>query len=347
MTVIDSYLDTLFSPYPDSPRLRSAREELAAMMEDKLADLQSGGLSEPEALGQVIAEFGSLDEVAPVLGIEQEVHEEHIRDSAVPEPPADPRTQLDTDEVQEYADVIRRTGPVNAAGITTFVLCALPLLLMIAVTAGAAESAQNIASGIGITLVIVLVALGVLLVSRRGIATSALEHGKDIENGDVRLTAQAELWVKDLQRAEHARTSTPRGIAIGLFILCAVPTILTGVMVEDGNLVLFGVCATLLMVGIGVYMTSRAGWADHVSENLLGTEEMDEYEEIAQASPGMGVALAVYWPIVVAIYLAWSFLGAAWHISWLVWPIAGILYGALWMAVSTVHSARKKTNQFS
>ena len=38
VNVIDSYLDTLFAPYPDSPRLREARAELRTMMEDSRTD---------------------------------------------------------------------------------------------------------------------------------------------------------------------------------------------------------------------------------------------------------------------------------------------------------------------
>lgn len=41
MSVIDSYLDTLFAPYPDTPRLREARTELRTMMENQLDGLMA------------------------------------------------------------------------------------------------------------------------------------------------------------------------------------------------------------------------------------------------------------------------------------------------------------------
>jgi hypothetical protein len=73
VNVIDSYLDTLFAPYPDSPRLREARAELRTMMEDAQDGLMEEGLTESQAVGRVIAEFGTLEEVAPVLGIDAEL----------------------------------------------------------------------------------------------------------------------------------------------------------------------------------------------------------------------------------------------------------------------------------
>ena len=37
----------------------------------------------------------------------------------------------------------------------------------------------------------------------------------------------------------------------------------------------------------------------------------------------------VYWLIVTAAYFAWSFISGAWHISWILWIIAGILFAAI------------------
>ena len=37
----------------------------------------------------------------------------------------------------------------------------------------------------------------------------------------------------------------------------------------------------------------------------------------------------IYWPIVVAIYLVWSFLSGDWQITWVIWPVAGLICAAL------------------
>ena len=48
----------------------------------------------------------------------------------------------------------------------------------------------------------------------------------------------------------------------------------------------------------------------------------------------------VYWPVVLAAYLSWSFLTNDWHITWLCWPIAGVLFAPV-MALCDLF-ARKK-----
>lgn len=102
MSVIDSYLDTLFAPYPDTPRLREARTELRTMMEDQLDGLMAEGLSESQAVGRVIADFGSLEEVAPVLGIDAELGR-----AGAPAAPSSP--VLGETRAREYVEAVHST----------------------------------------------------------------------------------------------------------------------------------------------------------------------------------------------------------------------------------------------
>ncbi|MBQ8053314.1 MAG: hypothetical protein IJ198_05895 [Lachnospiraceae bacterium] len=70
METIRNYLNAMFAGLPDTPEVRRAYEELAAMMEDKYTELTEEGISENEAVGTVISEFGNLEELAQTLGIE-------------------------------------------------------------------------------------------------------------------------------------------------------------------------------------------------------------------------------------------------------------------------------------
>lgn len=93
-------------------------------------------------------------------------------------------------------------------------------------------------------------------------------------------------------------------------------------------IVLFGVSGTLAMIAVGLFLSIRAGWAEHAASTLLQDEDEDAPE--TSTSPAIRVIAAVYWPLAAAIYLAWSFGTGDWQISWIIWPIAGVLYAALW-----------------
>jgi len=325
VNVIDSYLDTLFAPYPDTPRLREAKTELRAMMEDKQQGLLDEGLTESQAVGQVIAEFGTLEEVAPVLGIDAELGRASAPGRAVPEAPAAP--ELDIFRAREYVETVHRTQWLPAAGLALFVLCAAPLLLLIAVTAAPTGEPAGWAIAAGITAVLVMVSLGVILMMVRD---AHLKDFEDIDQGEFVPTAQVRGFAKQLQREHHRTATVAQGAAIMLWILCALPTILLALLGgEDSLAVLYGVCLTLVMVALGLVLVTRAGWSDSASSTLLQEEECEDDDPEYSTHPAVRAVAAVYWPVMAAIYLAWSFLGDAWSTSWVLWPVAGALYAGL------------------
>ena len=48
---------------------------------------------------------------------------------------------------------------------------------------------------------------------------------------------------------------------------------------------------------------------------------------------------SIYWGVVTAGFLGYSFITGRWDRSWIVWPVAGVLYGVIMAIVGAV---RKK-----
>ena len=321
MNVIDSYLDTLFAPYPDSPRLREARAELRTMMEDQQDGLIAEGLTESQAVGRVIAEFGSLEEVAPVLGIDAELG----RGAAAPAPPQEP--VLEVDRARAYVEAVHRSQWMPAAGLTLFVLCAAPLLLLIAATGSSRSDPANWAIAVGISAVLVMVALGTILMIMRD---ARLKDYEDLDHGEFTLTAPVRAFAESVWDEHLSSTVAAQAVAIMLWIPCALPTILLALLGGENSLaVLYGVCLTLAMVAIGLAVTTRAGWSESASSTLLQEDDEEDEDPAYSTNPVVRAIAAVYWPVMAAIYLAWSFLTGDWHISWVLWPVAGVLYAGL------------------
>lgn len=326
MTVIDSYLDTLFAPYPDTARLREARTELRALMEDQQQALIEAGRTESQAVGAVIAEFGSLEEVAAELGITAE-----LGGSGAGTGPTAPAT-LSTERAEEYVEAMRRSRWIPAVAIPLFVLSALPLLLLIAV---GGEAPSGWALGAGLTVLLVLVALGVVLLV---LQSSRMEELEDVTEGRFSPTPAVRELALALRREHRRERALSTGAAVLLWILAAVPVILAGVLTDPGSLTpLYGVCVTLAMVALGLWIMLWSAWSDTAAATLL--QETDEDDIAATStSPAIRVVAAVYWPVAAAVYLAWSFLSGGWGISWVVWPIAGVLYAGLWSASAALGS---------
>jgi hypothetical protein len=86
----------------------------------------------------------------------------------------------------------------------------------------------------------------------------------------------------------------------------------------------------LIFVAAGLLVFLPANWASEVSATVTrqhGTIKEGDTDENERSL--IGVISAIYWPLLVVIYLAWSFIGDAWGQSWLVWPIGGVLFGAI------------------
>ena|GEM_PF-6132099 len=82
MDTIVQFLDDVFRGFPDTFETARAKADLLASMTDRFEALCDDGRSENEALGLVLAEFGSADELAVGLGLVSDAPE-------VPTAPAD------------------------------------------------------------------------------------------------------------------------------------------------------------------------------------------------------------------------------------------------------------------
>nr|MCR4607106.1 XRE family transcriptional regulator [Oscillospiraceae bacterium] len=47
-----------------------------------------------------------------------------------------------------------------------------------------------------------------------------------------------------------------------------------------------------------------------------------------------------FWMLVTAAFLAWSFITNRWDRSWIIWPVAGVAYGAIY---AILKAARQKS----
>jgi MFS family permease len=341
MNVIISYLDTMFSTYPQTPRLREAKAELQGMMEDAYTSLIAAGHTENEAVGQVIRDFGNLDEVAPVLGITADVTSPS--DSA-PEPgsgsgsdnpaPAIARYPAVTlDEAQGYSVAQKRIRSRVTTAVILFVLSPAALIsLSVAAETGVLALTEGAGTFIGLLVLFALVAIGVSLVLATTRETAPF---KRISEGNFSTNPVVTRWADD-QAEQHERGRIRAlQISVALWILAPVPLIAFSLLLEDSPQSDFwsvlGVVIVLALVATGLGVLLPHTWASSVAETLShgsrgkgnnGSDPDDERSIV-------GVIAAFYWPLLTAIFLAWSFIGNAWGISWILWPVGAVLFGAI------------------
>lgn len=354
MNVIISYLETMFSAYPQTPRLLEAKDELQGMMEDAYTSLIADGRSENEAVGQVIRDFGNLEEVAPVLGIAVDIAPASsvvaaAGEETVASAPVHPPVTMD--EARGYAEAQRRTRFRLSTAVMLFVLSPAALIsLPSAAESGLVPITPDAGAFIGILMILVLVAIGVML-----IITTARETGRYKRIGEGRFSANPEVtrWAQALAEQHERGRIRALQIAIALWILSPIPLIAFALLMGDAPerdfWTVIGVVLVLVIVATGLGILLPKSWAHTVAEELergtgrggLMDDDDDEEHSI------VGVIAAFYWPLLTAIYLGWSFLGNSWYISWIVWPIGAVLFGAIAAGGNAIESYRRHSTRRS
>lgn len=90
---------------------------------------------------------------------------------------------------------------------------------------------------------------------------------------------------------------------------------------------ILAVCATLLLAGTGaaVFVVTGLRWAS--MQKILQSGDYAPAEK--KRNEREGALSAAYWTLATAVYLGWSFTTGDWKNTWIVWPVAGVLFAAV------------------
>ena len=270
-------------------------------------------------------------------------------------------------EAQALAEARRRTGRLLGRGVALFVLAPIPLIVAANLTddnagAGLGEAiSDGLSNGgtgsgpggqwamlIGLALTLVLVATGVLTLMRRHQAFVGLEH---LTDGKFTRNPIVSAWAARLRVENEGPRSRALMAAVGLWILSAIPTVAGGILSDQpgrSHYPIFGVSLTLALVAAGLLILLPTTWASPTHETLTeeghwteGPGQWDRWGRKDADNPLIGAIASIYWPLTLVIFLAWGFLGNGWSICWIVWPISGILFGAIASFISALSPRRR------
>lgn len=242
-----------------------------------------------------------------------------------------PIRKISLAEANDYLEQ-RKNASVQIA-IATFLCIISPILIFLLLAFSECTSipiTENLAVGIGMVALFSLVTIAVVIYIRVGFKNAPYEF---LEKEPF----ETEYGVTGLAR-EKQKTYRNTYIKYNIFGTCAcilspVPLICVALS-GKGLLVMIMLCVTLLTVAIGVMFFIVAGvrWAS--MQKLLKEGEFSEKGK--QKNKIIEAIGTVYWLLATAIYLGWSFLTSNWHITWVIWPIAGVLFAVVELVCNLV-----------
>lgn len=188
----------------------------------------------------------------------------------------------------------------------------------------------------GTFLVLIAIATAVVIIS--GMRLSKYEY---LEKEQISLQYGVREMVE--KRKDAFENTFHRSIAVGVFlcILGIVPLMLAAAMDAEEMAYIVCVDILLLMIACGVFFFVRSGNIQSSFEKLLQQGEYTkEKKEIKQKTDFFA---GTYWCVIVAVYLGINFYfeDQLWHKSWIIWPVAGVLFAALQNIINAVLAARR------
>ena len=210
------------------------------------------------------------------------------------------------------------------------------LLLAAASETGALAFSENLACGLGLIIMLLLVAGAVAIYIYCGSKTSAFEYlEKEVFETEYGVAGM----VKQRQAAYKAVYTRSNILGACLCILSVVP-LFSGAFLFESELYLVGMLAlTMLLAGIGVvfFITAGIRWAS--MQKLL--QEGDYTRQRKTGASFSGTVSTVYWLLIVAVFLGYSFYTENWDNSWIIWPVAGVLYAAAAVVCGALRTKKK------
>ena len=228
-------------------------------------------------------------------------------------------------EAERFLDAGRGFAARLAAGVSLCIFSPVVMLVLLGVGENdVIHIPELLTVGIGLLVLLVLVAVAVVIFIVTGLQMKEFEY---ISKGDFVLEKQAVALI-----CERKQTYEPKfivGIAAGVAvcILSVVPLILAGIAGASDMIIMLCVSCLLIFVGVAVFMIVNVSMRRGNFSQLL--QEDDYSPESKEANKRAEVLGGIYWPLMTVIYLGYSFYSGKWHISWIIWPIAGVIFAGI------------------
>lgn len=245
-----------------------------------------------------------LPEVAPVdNGLEETVRE------------------VSMEEANAFLEHNERAASSISTGVMICILSPVILILLGGLAEAGKISMSETVAGMGgtiILLVMIAAAVGMFLMT--GMRGKPYDY---LENIDID-TAYGVSGMTRERRSQYAeKHSRLLIVGIMLCIIAAIPMLILSMSGYSNNtdvLPIVGVDAMLVTIAIGVKMIVLTCIRHDGYDKLL---EEGDYTRLNKKA---GKYDGIYWGIALAVYLGWSFVTNRWETTWIVWPIAGVLF---------------------
>ncbi len=276
--------------------------------------------------------------------LKDELEEEEFVESAADEAPL---RRVTMERAARYLALRKACAPKIALAVAMCIISPVVIIFLSAMAdAGLGGISENLAAGLGVSVILVLVAIAVGMFLSCGAKTKEFDF---LEKEPFETEYGVSGMVRERRKAYEPTASRCTILGVVLCILAVVPLMLgVGLASSDVAALLVRVApadvyaaaevdALLLLVACGVGVLVWSGTYTGAMDQLL--EEGDYTRKKKARSGVMSTVSLIYWLSVTAIFLFYTFGpkgNGQPQYSWFIWAVGGVLYAAVMGIVSLV-----------
>ena len=229
-----------------------------------------------------------------------------------------------------------------AASISTGVMICILSPIIVLMLGGLSESGRiaitEDQAGIGgVIILLIMIAAAVAIFLMAGVRGKKFEY---LEN----LNIDTEYGVSGMVRERSSAYSEKHGrllvLGIMLCVIAVIPMLLSQFLVpeessENAMATAIGTSVMLFLIAIGVKLIVLTCIRQGGFDKLL------EQGDYTRMNKRISKYDGIYWGLATAVYLGWSFITMRWEFTWIIWPIAGVLYAAYREVLKAVVRSRQ------
>lgn len=283
-----------------------------------------------------ILKMSQIFEVSTDYLLKEELEEpDALADAGEHEEPKERLRSVPLTEVDAFLEEKKRQSLPQALAVAAYILCPEVLIFLAGYTElKTAQITEDAAAGIGLIVLLIMVAAGTVVTIQNGCRLEKYEY---LKSGRFQLQYGVEGIVR--KRREEMEKRYRDSVTAGVFfcIVAVIPVFLVmGFAGENDFLGVISVNVMLLLVACGVFLMIRAGGTWQACQILL------QEGEFAPEERSKKPVFKIYWCVVTAVYLGISLWSNEWHRTWIIWAVAGVLSGAVKGIDKILRNNRKK-----
>lgn len=229
------------------------------------------------------------------------------------------------EETYTYLETVQKTTGAIALGVLICIWSPISLLVMGGWSEyGPVSITENLATGMGIAVLLVMVAIAVVLFIINGMKLEPYEY---LEKEEIHLQYGVRGIVEKKREAYAKQYRRTVAVGVTLCILSILPMLFTMSLDVAEIWRVYSVCELLAVVSVGVFLLVRAGSIWDSYQKLL--QEGDYTLEKKRSRRNTAPLVGAYWCLVVAIYLGINFYTDRWESTWPIWPVAALIFVVL------------------